>query len=124
MVSDYGQRPAASELSTAMARSEEVLEDMIKSITDVVESEEEATDTLVEAARTRSVDPSKVLKAIAFLEKAHRKGKRKDAEEDEREAEELRKAITGTWRLVFTTGTKGTQAKVGMINYFPLKVGR
>ena len=122
MVADYGSRPSAEELSNAMGRSEEVLEEMIRSVTESVGSDKEARDVLVEAAATRAVDPSKVLRSIAFLEKSSRKGKRKDADEDANQAEELKKTIAGTWRLVFTTGTKGTQAKVGMINYFPLKV--
>lgn len=39
---------------------------------------------------------------------ASRKGK-KGPEEEERQAKELREKIGGEWRLVFTTGTKGTQ---------------
>ena len=62
----------------------------------------------MEAAKTRAVDPTRVLRAIAFLEKASRKGE-KGPEEEERQSKELREKIGGEWRLVFTTGTKGTQ---------------
>jgi len=63
----------------------------------------------VEAAKPRAVDPTRVLRAIAFLEKASRKGGKKGPEEEERQSKELREKIGGEWRLVFTTGTKGTQ---------------
>lgn len=57
------------ELSQAMAGAEAVLESRIKELTESVTTEEEAKAILVEAARTRAVEPTKVLRSIAFLEK-------------------------------------------------------
>lgn len=52
---------------------------------------------------------------------ASRKGGKKGPEEEEAQAKELRAKIGGEWRLIFTTGDKGTQARVGRINYWPGK---
>jgi hypothetical protein len=120
MVTEYTSRPQAEELARAMEGSEAVLECLIRQMADSIETTEEARAVLVEAAKTRSVDPGKVQSAIDFLEKASRKGK-KAPEDEQKQADELRRLIAGRWRLVFTTGTKGTQAKMGKINYFPVK---
>jgi hypothetical protein len=47
---------------------------------------------------------------------------RKLCKEDAAEAEALLKNLNGSWRLIFTTGTKETQKKWGRkVSYFPLK---
>ena len=47
---------------------------------------------------------------------------RKLCKEDTAEAEALLKNLDGSWRLIFTTGTKETQKKWGRkVSYFPLK---
>lgn len=119
-----GVRPGQEELSRAMQGAEVVLEGLVRKMSGEgpppVETVEAAKDVLVEAARTRGVDPERVARAIGFLEKGSRKGK-KGPEEKAAAAEELRRQIQGRWRLIFTTGTKGTQAAVGKINYFPVK---
>lgn len=124
-----GVRPAQEELSKAMEGAEAVLEGLIKQVGGgeggalsvmKIETVEEAKRVLVEAAQTRKVAAELVGAAIVFLEKTARKGK-KSPEDGEKEAAELLRKITGRWRLIFTTGTKGTQATIGKINYFPVK---
>jgi len=86
---------------------------------DYDEAIEQAKIILNKAAETKSEDPEEVLQALEDLEKLMRQ-KRK-AEPDTSAAEVL-KNLNGDWRLVFTTGTKDTQKKLGAkINYFPIK---
>ncbi|KAM3574174.1 hypothetical protein VYU27_003893 [Nannochloropsis oceanica] len=128
-----GVRPAQEELSRAMQGAEAVLEGLIRGLSEgeggkegaarsvmKIETVDEAKRVLVEASQTRKVAPELVGAAISFLEKSARKGK-KSPEDGEKEAEELLRKITGRWRLIFTTGTKGTQNTIGKINYFPVK---
>lgn len=68
-VGEWEKRPGQEELSQAMEGAEAVLESRIKELTDSVTTEEEAKAILGEAARTRAVEPQKVLRSIAFLEK-------------------------------------------------------
>ncbi len=77
-------------------------------------------DVLVRTVETKSEDPEIVLQALEDLEKLMRQ-KRK--EEPETAAQEVLDNLTGSWRLVFTTGTKSTQDRFkAKINYFPIKV--
>mmetsp|Transcript_20592 Transcript_20592/g.56856 ORF Transcript_20592/g.56856 Transcript_20592/m.56856 type:complete len:167 (+) Transcript_20592:404-904(+) len=46
---------------------------------------------------------------------------RKAAKEDEAVAQTTLQNLTGSWRLIFTTGTAKTQQQRGRINYFPIK---
>lgn len=74
---------------------------------------------LVEAANTKASDPDIVLESMESLEKLMRQ-KRKI--EGESVAQDVLNHLTGSWRLIFTTGTKKTQDQFKTrINYFPLK---
>lgn len=78
----------------------------------------EAKVILNRAVETKTEDPELVLTALEGLEKLMRK--KSKAEPDA--AEEVLKNLNGSWRLVFTTGTKDSQKKFGAkINYFPVK---
>lgn len=71
------------------------------------------------AVETKTEDPEEVLTALEDLEKLMRK-KRKA--EPGTAASEVLSNLNGAWRLVFTTGTKDTQKKIGAkVNYFPIK---
>jgi len=74
---------------------------------------------LYKAAETTQEDPDEVLEALEDLEQKMRK----KAKEDSSVAEQMERALDGSWRLVFTTGTKKTQDRLGgaKINYFPIK---
>ena len=77
-------------------------------------------DVLVRTVETKAEDPDIVLQALEDLEKLMRQ-KRK--EEPETAAQEVLDNLTGSWQLVFTTGTKSTQDRFkAKINYFPIKV--
>ena len=80
---------------------------------------QDALDVLYLAAETKREDPEKVLDALESLEKLTRE---KVKAEGEIASSELLQNLKGDWRLVFTTGTKDTQKRLGAkINYFPLK---
>lgn len=88
----------------------ETLERMITEVAESIQSPQEAVDVLIEAAKKRDVDPQRVMRAITFLEKQSRKKDNKDPD-PEAAAKKLRQAISGDWRLIFTTGKaifKGT----------------
>jgi PAP_fibrillin len=74
-------------------------------------------DILTRAAETKSEDSDIVLQALVDLERLVRI----EARQNERYATELLRNLNGSWRLIFTTGTKNTQDKIGKINYFPIK---
>lgn len=77
------------------------------------------TEFLTKASVTKCEDPQEVFTALEALEKLMRQ-KRKA--EGEQVAQNTLDNLTGEWRLVFTTGTKKTQDRIGgKINYFPLK---
>ena len=72
------------------------------------------------AAETKCEDPEIVLGALEDLEKFMR-SKRKD-EKDYATAQNVLDNLNGSWRLIFTTGTKQTQERFETrINYFPIK---
>eukprot|EP00586_Coscinodiscus_wailesii_P017840 CAMPEP_0172510276 /NCGR_PEP_ID=MMETSP1066-20121228/227571_1 /TAXON_ID=671091 /ORGANISM="Coscinodiscus wailesii, Strain CCMP2513" /LENGTH=271 /DNA_ID=CAMNT_0013289173 /DNA_START=125 /DNA_END=941 /DNA_ORIENTATION=+ len=79
----------------------------------------EAKTILNRAVETKKEDPVEVYTALENLEKLMRK---KCKAEPETAASEILANLNGSWRLVFTTGTKDTQKKIGAkINYFPIK---
>lgn len=79
----------------------------------------EAKLILNQAVESKSEDPELVLGALESLEKFMRK---KAKAEPKTAAKEILNNLDGEWRLVFTTGTKDTQKKIGAkINYFPIK---
>lgn len=86
---------------------------------DYDEAIDECKKFLVKAAETKKEDPDEVLSNLESLEQLMRK-KRKA--EPETAAAEVLENLNGEWRLIFTTGTKDTQKKLGAkINYFPIK---
>jgi len=80
---------------------------------------DECNQILKKAAETREEDPDLVYEALEDLEKLMRV---KCSSEPEF-ANEILENLNGSWRLIFTTGTKSTQKKLkgGRINYFPIK---
>ena len=75
-------------------------------------------DILVRASQTKSEEPDLVVNALLSLEKLMRAKSKND---NGATAKATFEALTGQWRLIFTTGTVDTQKKTGRINYFPLK---
>ena len=75
-------------------------------------------DLLNRASLSRSEDSQAVADALLSLEKLMRK---KNTEDKGETAAATLRALNGSWRLIFTTGTAETQKKMGRINYFPLK---
>ena len=75
-------------------------------------------DLLNRASLSRAEDSSAVTEALLSLEKLMRKQNTEDKGET---AATTIRALNGSWRLIFTTGTVDTQKKMGRINYFPLK---
>lgn len=70
------------------------------------------------AAETKAEEPEEVVTALEDLEKLMRK--KAKAEPDAAAA--VLAGLNGSWRLVFTTGTKETQDKIKKtVNYFPVK---
>jgi len=69
-----------------------------------------ALETLAQSALTREEEPEAVFDAIRVLEKARK----------EVDGSNFEKQLTGSWRLVYTTGTKQTEGEVGRINYVPI----
>lgn len=81
---------------------------------------------LYNAAETKAEESDEVYNALVELERLQR-SKRKvevEASNDYSTAERMLQNLNGEWRLIFTTGTKETQNKLGggRINYFPIKV--
>jgi len=84
-----------------------------------------ALSILYDAAETKNENTDAVYNALVELERLQR-SKRKvemEANNDYSTAERMLQNLDGEWRLIFTTGTKETQNKLGgnRINYFPLK---
>jgi len=76
-------------------------------------------EILNRAALSKNENPDLVLSALEKLEKLYRE-KRKS--EGEVVAKQVLNNLNGSWRLIFTTGTKNTQERFQTkINYFPLK---
>lgn len=74
-------------------------------------------ELLTRAAETKQEDSDAVLEALLGLER----NMKKKAKEDPSVAQDTLVALTGDWRLIFTTGTIDTQKRTGRINYFPIK---
>ncbi len=75
---------------------------------------------LTKAADTKTEDPEMVLEALETLEKAMRSKRKED--KDSNVAQNVLNNLNGSWRLIFTTGTKKTQERFETrINYFPIK---
>mmetsp|Transcript_8798 Transcript_8798/g.13538 ORF Transcript_8798/g.13538 Transcript_8798/m.13538 type:complete len:247 (-) Transcript_8798:166-906(-) len=74
---------------------------------------------LEQAALKKDVAPDVVLSAIDTLEK--NKLRSRGAPRRRGEISESLRMVGGSWRLVFTTGDKKTQKKIGKLNYFPIK---
>ena len=75
-------------------------------------------DLLNRASLSRTEDSQAVAEALLSLEKLMRK---QNAEDEGETAATTLRALNGSWRLIFTTGTADTQKRMGRINYFPLK---
>ena len=70
------------------------------------------------AANTKTTDPELVCSSLESLEKLMRT----ESRTNDFHAAELLANLSGSWRLIFTTGTKETEAKLGAkVNYFPIK---
>jgi hypothetical protein len=73
---------------------------------------------LTRAAETKAEDSDLVVQALVDLERLARDQAKQD---NGRYATDLLRNLNGSWRLIFTTGTKTTQDKFGKVNYFPIK---
>jgi len=70
------------------------------------------------AAETKSEDSEAVVTALEELEQLMRK----KCKADPSAAQDVLANLNGSWRLVFTTGTKTTQDRIKKtVNYFPIK---
>lgn len=70
------------------------------------------------AANTKSEDPEEVVTALEDLEQLARKKSKVDGSF----AQDVLTNLNGSWRLIFTTGTKTTQDRIQKtVNYFPIK---
>ena len=78
----------------------------------------ECIKILNSAANTTSEDPEEVVTALEDLEQLARK----KAKADPSFAQDVLTNLNGSWRLIFTTGTKTTQDRIQKtVNYFPIK---
>ena len=78
----------------------------------------ECIKILNSAANTKSEDPEEVVTALEDLEQLARK----KAKADPSFAQDVLTNLNGSWRLIFTTGTKTTQDRIQKtVNYFPIK---
>lgn len=87
------------------------------STTDAAPTLETCTAILTRAAETKAEDSEMVLQALLDLEKIARDTAKGSPEYNKNVLYHLH----GSWRLMFTTGTKKTQDRFGTINYFPIK---
>mmetsp|Transcript_41123 Transcript_41123/g.42010 ORF Transcript_41123/g.42010 Transcript_41123/m.42010 type:complete len:215 (-) Transcript_41123:85-729(-) len=76
-----------------------------------------ASNFLAEAVRTRAADSEEIIETLLNLEKQMRD----KSKNNKKVAESTLKNLTGSWRLIFTTGEMKTQKKIGKINYVPIK---
>ena len=85
------------------------------------EFDEEINDCIAilnSAANTKAEDPEAVVTALESLEQLARK----KAKVDPTFAQDVLTSLNGSWRLIFTTGTKTTQDRIQKtVNYFPIK---
>jgi len=78
----------------------------------------DAISILNTAAKSKSEDPETVVTALEDLEKLMRQ----KCKAEPNAASEVLRDLDGSWRLVFTTGTKTTQDRIKKtVNYFPVK---
>jgi hypothetical protein len=82
--------------------------------------------TLNDAANTKQVDSDQVYDALVTLEQLARQCNKivEDNTNKNEYAQRVRDNLTGSWRLIFTTGTVKTQQNLlggQKINYFPIK---
>lgn len=90
----------------------------VKEVNEYDEPIAEALEILYKAAETKKEDPELVFGALEDLEKLMRQ--KCKAEPDA--ASDVLENLNGDWRLIFTTGTRESQKKLGAkINYFPIK---
>lgn len=75
------------------------------------------------AASTKSEDPESVVTALEDLEQLMRKKcKAENQGNNPTTAQSVLDNLNGSWRLIFTTGTKTTQDRIKKtVNYFPIK---
>mmetsp|Transcript_20788 Transcript_20788/g.30774 ORF Transcript_20788/g.30774 Transcript_20788/m.30774 type:complete len:293 (+) Transcript_20788:11-889(+) len=82
----------------------------------------ECLSILNAAASTKSEDPESVVTALEDLEQLMRKKCKAEKGGNPTTAQNVLTNLNGTWRLIFTTGTKTTQDRIKKtVNYFPIK---
>lgn len=112
--------PNPALIGGGVGKSNRICSHLASTTADYDEKIASCKDVLVRTVETKAEDPDIVLQALEDLEKLMRQ-KRK--EEPETAAQEVLDNLTGSWQLVFTTGTKSTQDRFkAKINYFPIKV--
>lgn len=77
-----------------------------------------ACKTVLMKGISKEETPENLIASLMDLEKKMRK---RNTMDDCTTSRETLANLDGAWRLVFTTGTVGTQKKIGKINYFPIK---
>jgi hypothetical protein len=88
---------------------------------------EAALTILDKAAETKTEQTDKVYTALLDLERLQRLKRKSEgtaflrSNDSYPTAEKILRNLNGECRLIFTTGTKETQNKIGKINYFPIK---
>ena len=86
--------------------------------TTLQEDMEQNLQLLYRAADTKLEDSDAVYEALTLLEKQMRQA----CQADSSLVTQMQSQLTGSWQLIFTTGTAQTQERQGRrINYFPLK---
>ena len=89
-------------------------------VADYDEQIQSCTQILNKTVKTQAEDPEVVLQALETLEKVMRSKRKTDTSFTV--AKDVLENLNGSWRLVFTTGTKQTQDRFETkINYFPIK---
>jgi len=73
---------------------------------------------LYKASQRKVEDTESVVLSLESLEKSMRLRNKLD---EGKTSQETLSYLSGSWRLIFTTGTADTQKKFGRVNYFPLK---
>mmetsp|Transcript_37 Transcript_37/g.53 ORF Transcript_37/g.53 Transcript_37/m.53 type:complete len:267 (+) Transcript_37:71-871(+) len=110
---------SASKLPTSSSRLSPT-STLFATVQDYDEQIESFISTLNTAAETKAEDPELVLGALEGLEKLMRAKRKEDKTQEV--AQDVLDNLNGSWRLIFTTGTKKTQERFETkINYFPIK---
>jgi len=106
------------DLLKSFAPKEETETAQAKQANDYDEPIAKSIEILNAAAETKSEDPDEVVTALEDLEKLMRK----KCKAEPQAAEKVLENLNGSWRLIFTTGTKKKQDEIkGTVNYFPIK---